>query len=241
MIGGRSHASKVAKIVNQVGLIGVAVVCGNQAPINASGRENRTHDPLQPTYAGKAFRSNAHLLAKTSYECLGQESHTRPCLGYRRAALEHGDGICNCTVPRTDHVVTEHGVEHAELGCWRRGLTQALAKHATIASPKVVELNDLVTSLADGHTQECRRSTELEFHSDQPTLLSCINRGGSSVRARQHSAAGAMDGSAIWTAVRPKLVLIQIDHQVRLTCGEYPLHSRRKRALVVVKGRNEWL
>ena len=38
VISGWSHTRKIAKIVNEVSLIGVAVLCRNHAPVNLSGK-----------------------------------------------------------------------------------------------------------------------------------------------------------------------------------------------------------
>jgi len=109
---------------------------------------------LQASYAGKLLRGKADLLAKASHESLRKQAHARTCLGNRRAALQDGMSVCNCRVRRAGDVFNEDSFEHAELGCRRGGLTQALAKQAPLWSPNIVEFNDLVTSLAKGHMQK---------------------------------------------------------------------------------------
>ena len=153
-ISSGSHASKVAKIVNQVGLIRVAVLRCNLAPVNISRTVYGGQYALQASYAGKLLRGKADLLAKASHESLRKQAHARTCLANRRAALQDGMSVCNCRVRRAGDVFNEDSFEHAELGCRRGGLTQALAKQAPLWSPNIVEFNDLVTSLAKGHMQK---------------------------------------------------------------------------------------
>ncbi len=140
-ISSGSHASKVAKIMNQVGLIGVAVLSRNLAPVNISRTVYGAHYALQSSHAGKLLRGKADLLAKTSHEGLGKQAHTRTCLGNRRAALQDGKSECNCRVRRAGDVINEDSLEDAELGCWRGGLTHALAKQAALWSPDIFEFN----------------------------------------------------------------------------------------------------
>jgi hypothetical protein len=102
-----------------------------------------------------------------------------------------------------------------------------------------MEFYDPVTGVANRHGQEDRRSTRLELYRDQPALFPGVNGGGSPVRSREYSAAAAMNGAACRSTVGPKFILIQIDHQVRLACRQYPLHRGGKFGLMVVKRCNE--
>src|SRR5207244_10833553 len=92
-ISSGSHASKVAKIVYQVGLIRVAVLRCNLAPVNSSRKVYGGQYALQASYAGKLLRGKADLLAKASHESLSNQAHARTCLGNRRAAHQHGLNI----------------------------------------------------------------------------------------------------------------------------------------------------
>jgi len=106
-ISSGSHASKVAKIVNQVGLIRVAVLRCNLAPVNISRTVYGGQYALQASYAGKLLRGKADLLAKASHESLRKQAHARTCLGNRRAALQDGMSVCNCRVRRAGDVFNE--------------------------------------------------------------------------------------------------------------------------------------
>src|SRR5207253_10866020 len=72
-ISSGSHASKVANIVNQVGLIRVAVLRCNLAPVNISRTVYGGQYALQASYAGKLLRGKADLLAKASHESRSEE------------------------------------------------------------------------------------------------------------------------------------------------------------------------
>lgn len=218
-IGGRKHACEIAKIVNEVRLVGVAMLGRDRRPVNSSLAAYRAHDALQPAYAGKPLWREAYPFAEAPHESLRQHPHTRASLGHGHSAIEEGYGSRNCRVPRQDNAFQEHSFKLAQLVCGRGRLTQSLAEQTTIQSPDIVEFNDPVARLADGHAKKCRSSAHLEFHRDQPPLLPGVDGDASPVRARQYRATEPMDGSAIRAAVRPKLIFIQIDHQVRLARG----------------------
>ena len=135
----------------------------------------------------------------------------RSC-GYGHAALQQGNGSRHRWVPCAGHALQQHRLEHAELLCWCGCLTQTLAKQATVASPDMVEFNDLVTRLAEGHPQKCGRSAQPELHRDESPLCEGVDGGESPMWARQDCTAGALDRSALRAMVRPKLILLQINH-----------------------------
>src|SRR5215472_5778119 len=43
----------------------------------------------------------------------------------------------------------------------------------------------------------------------------------------------------IWTRVRPEFIFLEIDHQVRLAGGQYPLYGGGQLAFMVVEGADE--
>jgi len=153
-ISSGSHASKVAKIVNQVGLIRVAVLRCNLAPVNISRTVYGGQYALQASYAGKLLRGKADLLAKASHESLRKQAHARTCLGNRRAALQDGMSVCNCRVRRAGDVFNEDASSTRNLAAGVAASHRRSRSRPPLWSPNIVEFNDLVTSLAKGHMQK---------------------------------------------------------------------------------------
>jgi len=113
------------------------------------------------------------------------------------------------------------------------------AEQASITSPDVAELDDLIANLARGHGQERRNSTYYEFHGDKPTPFQRVDGKVFPVWACQDCTTVAMGLFTIWTRVRPEFILLEIDHQVRLACGQYPLYGGAQFAFMVVEGADE--
>lgn len=181
-ISSGSHASKVAKIVNQVGLIRVAVLRCNLAPVNISRTVYGGQYALQASYAGKLLRGKADLLAKASHESLRKQAHARTCLGNRRAALQDGMSVCNCRVRRAGDVFNEDSFG-TWLPAWR---PHTGAREAGPPSGPQTSSSSTTWSQASprGICKKCRSSAQPEFHRDQSTLFLGVNGGGSSVWAR---------------------------------------------------------
>jgi hypothetical protein len=127
-ISGRSDAGKIAEIMDEVSLVGVAIVGCNHTPVNGSGTAQRRDEALQPAYARKALWSEPHLVAKPSHQGFRQQPDKCAglCDGY--SAVEERHDSDDCPVPRAYDALKEYSLKHTELV--RRGgrLTETLAE-----------------------------------------------------------------------------------------------------------------
>jgi hypothetical protein len=148
-------------------------------------------------------------------------------------------GSCDGGICWTDKLLKKRRFQYAELISRRGRFAQPFAKYSAIRSPETIEVNSLVGHLAKRHRQECRRPTQLEFHRDEPALLSGVNSSSSPLWTHQYRTAETANSSAPGAVVRPKFIFFQIDHQVRLAVWHYSLYHRGKLAGMVMERSDE--
>jgi len=225
--------------MDEVSLVRVAVRGRDHAPVSRCGSRKRAHDALEPPDAGKTFRRKASLGAKAAEKCFGQKAGTRSRLRDGQAALQEENGGSHRWIPGAEEMLKEYDFEDAEFVRRSPRLAQALAEQAAIAWPEIAEFDSLVINLAEWHGKESRRAADLEFDGDEPPLFASVNGRRPSVRTRQHRSAHPVNRGTIRSAVSSKLVLFQIDHEVRLAVRKNALDGIRKLAFVVMESSDE--
>ena len=136
-------------------------------------------------------------------------------------------------------MIEKHAFEKTEHGFGPARVEQAFTKCAGVASPELIELNELIVSFTNGRAEECGSAAKLEISGDETALLAGVDYGGLRRWAAQHGAMRAMDGGGIRAVVGAEFVLVEIYHQVDAATGQNALPSIRDCVLVIVKRRDE--
>ena len=74
MVRGGRQAGEIAEVVDEVGLIGIAMTGGDVAPIDGAGIRDGFEDALQAAYACETFGREADVFAEVADKGLGEES-----------------------------------------------------------------------------------------------------------------------------------------------------------------------
>ena len=90
--GRRSDAGEIAEVVDEVGLIGVAELCGHRGPVDGKRAAQEANDPLHAAHAGKAFGRHTDLVAEAAHKSLGEKAQAFANLGNGDTAFEGREG-----------------------------------------------------------------------------------------------------------------------------------------------------
>lgn len=104
-------------------------------------------------------------------------------------------------------------------------LKDSLTQRSPARSPKLIDLYQLVASLADRRIEEGRGPIDLEVNDDEASLQTGVDNFGARRRAFEHSALRPVNGAAIRAGVGSELVFMEVHHQVSPAAGQDAFES----------------
>lgn len=136
-------------------------------------------------------------------------------------------------------VFEQDGFEDAELGFQGAGFEQALAKRSAIASPDLIEFDELFAGFGEWKLEKWPGAAEAKAYGHEAPHLARVDDGGLRMRAAENRAVSVAHDFAIRAVIGAKRVFFEIDHHVDAPAGEDAFESHGKVAFVVGDGFDE--
>lgn len=239
----RRDAGQVAKIVDEVSLIGVTVFRGERRPVRSVRWARETHGPqdaLETLDSGKPLGSDSYLRRKPALECPGGDAQPGDDPRYGHPRLQCGDRILDGRSDCGREMAAEYLFEDLEFRYRCGGGQKFFAQQPPGAAPEVFELRDLIANRKHGHGEKVPGSSGAELDCGEPSELRCVDDHGLRVRSGEYGSRQGPPLLCAWAAISPELVFVEVHHQVGAGVGHDSFQGKWQVNLVIMERFDEW-